>query len=386
MKVPAPVGRLFTNFTRACSFRLPTQQPYVLTCKGFKAAIVLERELAPVEFIDPTNRFELQYRGSDLIAWPVKPVSLPDTKDIQYQFLCFPSEDLKRRIADDPTRPEVREEMMQDSSALVVFDARGERQTLRSFLATEVTITIECREKEIPSEGLDDRYVEVWNEFVRTYHTLTMDVAAPLWDTFEGVIVIKQSWVAYPESAAALQPDARLTAGGDRGSFKRYVIAGATFIPPKVDEVALDAAMRAIFAEGIPVPLSRQTLSGAQRAVSVNRSGKTAVIEAALAMEILVSELVIQHKLSVKDGVSKKKLDEYKKEVGIAYKLNVDLPMILAPMSPEDRQVLAAADAVRKLRNDVVHNTAQPTHEQGEKAVKAVRELFNMLRRHQFKV
>ena len=84
--------------------------------------------------------------------------------------------------------------------------------------------------------------------------------------------------------------------------------------------------------------------------------------------------------------MSKKKLDEYKKEVGLGYQLNVDLPMILAPLTIDERGIIGAADAVRKRRNLIVHEGVQPTREEGQQAVSAVRVLLDFLHSRGYRV
>jgi hypothetical protein len=272
---------------------------------------------------------------------------------------------------------------MADARVLVVFEPLGTSASLRSCLSTEIAIVVECTEAEwkaLPPGQFDERHADVWDEFVRTYHMVTADVRPPFWNDGHRLMVVKQGWVPYEQAAEQLEWAARLASPCAALPVDRYRIAFSygqegTF---QFDPSVADEVIRRYLAEGHPVPLSRESLSGAQRAVDLHRTGKTAVIECTIAMEVAVEQVVTSAKL--KGGVSRKKLDEYKKEVGLGYQLNVDLPMILAPLTDDERGIIGAADAVRKRRNRIVHQGEQPTREEGQQAVSAVRALLDFLR------
>jgi hypothetical protein len=278
---------------------------------------------------------------------------------------------------------------MAEARVLVVFGPLGNAASLRSCLSTEIAIAVECTQAEweaLPKGKFDERHAEVWDEFVRTYHMVTADVRPPFWNDGHRLMVVKQGWIPYEQEAEQLEWTARLALPCEALPIDRHRIAFSyaqegTF---QFEVSAADDFTRRHLAEGHPVPLSRETLSGAQRAVDLHRTGKTAVIECTIAIEIAVEQVVTSAKL--KGGVSKKKLDEYKKEVGLGYQLNVDLPMILAPLTIDERGIIGAADAVRKRRNLIVHEGVQPTREEGQQAASAVRVLLDFLHSRGYRV
>lgn len=208
----------------------------------------------------------------------------------------------------------------------------------------------------------------------------TADVRPPLWGDSHRLTVVKQGWVPYEFESTITEASGRVAEDLPPVLCERHQILTSYSQDGAFpfDKKDADDVIRRYLAESRPVPLGRETLSGALRAVDLFRSGKTAIIECTIAVEVSVSEIVAEEKL--RRGVSKKKLDEYKKEVGIGYQLNVDLPMLLSPLTPEERGLIGAVDAIRKRRNEVIHQGAQPDREEGRRAVKAVREFLEFLR------
>jgi hypothetical protein len=338
----------------------------------------LNREAAPIEFIDPANSLSASRPGASSSPFVTsRPVSLPETDKIFFQALTLAPADTKL------DSPEKVDQLLSAANIMVVFDPLGQAASLRSRLTTEILVLVECSEadwKLLPKGKLDTTHIDVWDEFVKTYHMITSDVRPPFWNDSHRLMIVKQGWVPYTSETESLEWTQRLVYRLDPVPIDRHEVNSAYAQEGqfRFDRSQADDLMRRYFAAGAPVPLGRETLSGALKATDVHRSGKTAIIECTIALEVAVAEVVAQAKLKL--GVSKKKLDEYKKEVGLGYQLNVDLPMILAPLADSDRQLIGAADAVRKRRNEIIHQGAQATQEEGSQAVAAVRALLDLLR------
>ena len=331
-----------------------------------------------MEFVDPANQLEQASEPSATLPFrTTKPIALPDTKDVFFQAMTVTSTDA------DLKSPDVLQGLLAKPSLLAVFNPLGHAASLRTRMSTEIAIAVESTDREwqrLHKGQFDSRHIEAWDEFVRTYQMITADVRPPLWGDSHRLVIVKQGWVTYDPGIAEEDVRIRLASTIPPVPIDRHQVISSysqegTF---PFERVAADEVMRRYLSEGRPVPLSRETLSGALRAVDLYRSGKTAVIECTIAIEAAVSELVADEKL--KRGVSKKKLDEYKKEVGIGYQLNVDLPMLLAPLTPQERGLIGAVDSIRKRRNAVIHEGAQPDREEGQRAVAVVRDFLNFLR------
>jgi hypothetical protein len=358
-------GRVFTVFNVDCRFGLPLRKAFALQFRGERAAVALLRDRAPLEFVDPTNSFHPDVGSSQTLPLPLaKPLALPTTGEVLLQARTVGSKDMKF------DKPEAVQALMSSASILAVFDPLEAAVSLRSKIGTEVAIIVERTEgqwKALGPNKFDEAHSAIWDEFVRTYQMVTADVRPPYWDDGHRLMVVKQGWVPYDEGAQLLEWQKRLGQPCEAIPIDRYRVVSTYAMEGnfQFDTGAATATIERYLAEGVPVPLSRETLAGAQRAVELHRSGKTAIVECTIALEIAVSEVVSAAKMEA--GVSKKKLDEYKKEIGLGYQMNVDLPMLAGPLSDDERQVLGAADAVRKRRNEIIHAGAQPTCEEGRR-------------------
>ena len=378
-------GRVFTVFEVDCRFGLPLRRPFLMQYQGERAAVILLAERSPLEFVDPTNSISaaVHKESADRPFRLAKPLGLPEDAKVFMQALTVAPKDIKL------DSPEAASAVLAKASVLAIFDPLGSAISVRSRMTTEVAIAVERTQAQWRSLGkdkFDETHAAIWDEFVRTYQMITGDVRPPYWNDGHRLMVVKQGFVPYEEGTEAKDWHERLQSSCDGIPVDRHRVT-SSYAQEGAFRFNVDEAnevMRRFLQGGVPVPLSRETLAGAQRAVDLHRSGKTSIIECTMAMEIAVSEVVAEAKLRA--GVSKKKLDEYKKEVGLGYQLNVDLPMLLSPLSNEERSLIGAADAVRKRRNAIIHEGIQPSRQEGEQAVAAIRKLLDMLRSRGYSV
>ncbi|MFD1162983.1 hypothetical protein [Hwangdonia seohaensis] len=113
----------------------------------------------------------------------------------------------------------------------------------------------------------------------------------------------------------------------------------------------------------------------------VNNNYKYAILELFTMIEVLIVDKLTKYKLA--NGVSNKKLKEFKKNIPISYLINVELPLILNNITNDDRKVLSQIDSIRKIRNEIVHENKKLTKVECEFAFKAVNDFFDVLRKNQ---
>lgn len=87
--------------------------------------------------------------------------------------------------------------------------------------------------------------------------------------------------------------------------------------------------------------------------VYVYKSYNKAILDAFTYIEIRLRDYVTELKL--KKGISKRKLDNYKIEVGIGYILNIEFPALLNGVTSDALAIIEGVDWARKLRNKIVH-------------------------------
>jgi len=96
------------------------------------------------------------------------------------------------------------------------------------------------------------------------------------------------------------------------------------------------------------------------------------------ATELAIAQFV--NKAKIAKGVSKAKLEDFRRDIGISYMINVDLPLVLHPLAVNERKIIQNVDAVRKKRNDVVHEGAAVSKEEALFAINAASDLFKLLK------
>ncbi|WP_298346564.1 hypothetical protein [uncultured Algibacter sp.] len=112
----------------------------------------------------------------------------------------------------------------------------------------------------------------------------------------------------------------------------------------------------------------------------VKSNFKYSILELFTMIEVLVVNILTKYKLA--NGVSNKKLKEFKKNIPISYLINVELPLILNNITIEDRKVLSKIDGIRKIRNEIIHENRKIAREECEFAFKAVNDFFEVLRKN----
>lgn len=83
----------------------------------------------------------------------------------------------------------------------------------------------------------------------------------------------------------------------------------------------------------------------------------------------------------IQAGISKTKISNYEKDIGISYKLNIELPLLLK-VGEKEKEVIAKVESIRKKRNNIIHGNEQSkevSKEDALEALKAVRALFEII-------
>ena len=195
-------GRIFTIFSVDCRFGLPVRKPFFLHASGQRAAVILLREFAPLEFVDPSNSLDPAWESEDKPGFRLaKPVAIPETDKVYVQWIGMVPTDINLKS------PDSLRAAMAEARVLVVFEPLGNAASLRSCLSTEIAIAVECTQAEweaLPKGKFDERHAEVWDEFVRTYHMVTADVRPPFWNDGHRLMVVKQGWIPYEQEAEQL--------------------------------------------------------------------------------------------------------------------------------------------------------------------------------------
>jgi hypothetical protein len=91
------------------------------------------------------------------------------------------------------------------------------------------------------------------------------------------------------------------------------------------------------------------------RDIDINKNYKFALLESFTFAEYFVTEYLTNLKLQA--GISKSKIDAYEKELGISYKLNIELPLLIRA-GDKEKAIIGRVEGVRRRRNKIIHGQA----------------------------
>ena len=117
----------------------------------------------------------------------------------------------------------------------------------------------------------------------------------------------------------------------------------------------------------------------ASREVYVTGNYKYALLEVFIFIEQIVYRSL--KTMMAAKGISNNKIKDFEKEVGIAYKLNIDFPILLPDFHLHE-QTFQDVDKIRKKRNAVIHNGDSVTKGEALFAIEASFKLYNILKGH----
>jgi len=218
--------------------------------------------------------------------------------------------------------------------------------------------------------------------FVRVYRHVSRDVSVLMPDRLlRDVPIGMVCAVPYSEEELGLTPKERLLRprvlqfGVKRMSTAEF----AKYLPKLAPQTMKNtSAMEARFRRGVLYDESLDGLLRALEELSIEESPKWALLEAFTVVELVTARFVNDAKLA--KGVSKNKLDMYRKDIGISYMLNVDLPLLLAPLTEGEKKVIQRANTLGGRRNKVVHEGAVVSKDEAREAINAAYELLELLR------
>jgi uncharacterized protein YutE (UPF0331/DUF86 family) len=118
-------------------------------------------------------------------------------------------------------------------------------------------------------------------------------------------------------------------------------------------------------------------LSQALEQYQLRKNFKYSFLEAFIAIESVVERFLYKKKREV--NIEKKQIDDFKTEVGIGYKTNIELPLAIGFVDKEFEELLKEINKIRKLRNLVVHQGVDVEPGQAISAINIIYKFVNYL-------
>lgn len=269
-----------------------------------------------------------------------------------------------------------------DRLVFLVDLTRGDFRQYTAPAFSEILISFDIDDISQVSEKELKFHAAVLENFIRSYRHVSQDVSILVPDKLSQDIPIKMvasvpySDIEFPmtERERLLRPRT-LKLGLKQMSVEEFI----KYLPKQNPSV--DSNTRAIeerLQASMPFDASHEALLRAFEELSINRNPTWALLDIFMVVEIEVAQFVERSKIA--KGISRSKLNDYRRDIGISYMLNVDLPLLLSPISDRERNVLAHADAVRRKRNQVVHAGAVVSAEEALHAINTANDLFGLLK------
>jgi hypothetical protein len=115
----------------------------------------------------------------------------------------------------------------------------------------------------------------------------------------------------------------------------------------------------------------------AREELEVHKNYKYSFIETWTSLEIAITSLLKKRKLQ--KGISKTKIDSFESEVGISYLLNIELPLTQDSNDENFKSLINKIDAIRRIRNKVIHENKNISLEEAENAYRVALEFLDYM-------
>ncbi len=145
----------------------------------------------------------------------------------------------------------------------------------------------------------------------------------------------------------------------------------------RADKTKIAIALNDFFKNITKTSALQEFLLKAREELHVHKNYKYAFIETWTSLEVAIVSYLRNAKLA--KGISKSKLDDLESEVGISYLLNIELPLIHHPNDEKFKEILGKVDAIRKLRNKVIHQNKDINSVEAENAYETALEFLNYM-------
>ncbi|RNI33578.1 hypothetical protein EFY79_18320 [Hanamia caeni] len=143
------------------------------------------------------------------------------------------------------------------------------------------------------------------------------------------------------------------------------------------DETKIAADLTDFFKKKSKTNSLQEFLLRAREELNVHKNYKYAFIETWTSLEVAIVSYLRKAKLA--KGISKNKIDDFESQVGISYLLNIELPLIHKTNDENFKIFIRKVDAIRKLRNKVIHQNKDITPTEAENAYQITLEFLNYM-------
>lgn len=143
-------------------------------------------------------------------------------------------------------------------------------------------------------------------------------------------------------------------------------------------EVQHDSKIELLFKAKTSNKFILSTLFKANTQLYPYKNYKYALLDFFFVIESTVQNHVVNKKIAL--GITQKEIDNYKMQIGISYMINVDMKILNQPLSNELKEILKELNAIKDLRNGVVHKEHTVSEPEAVRAKNATYKLLQYLK------
>jgi hypothetical protein len=333
---------------------MPEHTAYPVVLNGKLGAVLLVRHLTPVEAVDFENLITRE-TGEGRTRWTLKrPITIPTEG-------CIALEGNGQLL-------------------YVLEDGVQYYRLFRPRNFTELFIAFEVEDIASITDEQKSRHEQILDQFLLAYRAFTGDVAVRMLHDLAGDYpVIRMGSYEYNEDELRL-PDleriTRLRTMDVRIEGLPLGINPNVLTPPFIDPDRAGPVISAFLRSGEAIPKPQEVLIKATEELKISLDYNYAFLLASFAIEQVLTDFLEDVKKHA--GIPENTIKAYQGDVGMAYKINVELPLVVRA-DHAVRQLIPDLKGTNTIRNAIVHKGRTATYEEavvaiqtGDKLIKAL--------------
>jgi hypothetical protein len=318
---------------------MPERTGYLMRFGDKMGSVLLYRHLKPVEALDFSNSIA-RTEHERKVQWTLqRPITMADEHNIARE---------------------------REGELIYVFEDGV--QYYRVFKPRNFTELFIVHEVEDTANLTDEeklRHELVLDRFLMAYRAFTGDVSVRMPNDLAGDYPFIRTGIhEYTEEELRVPEHARITNLRELGVRIEGVPLGINphvLKPPAVDVERTGPLIQRFLASGESIPEPQAMLIKAVEELKIGQDYRYALLLAFFSLEQIVTDFLEDVKGSA--GISERTIKNYRGEIGMSYKINVELPLVIRPSDPV-RQLIPVLDRANGLRNQVVHKGRDVTFEE----------------------
>jgi hypothetical protein len=333
---------------------MPEHTAYPVTLDGKLGAVLLFKHLMPVEALDFENSI-MREVCEGRIRWTLqRPITMPTEH-------CIALEANQQLI-------------------YVFEDGVQYYRFFRPRNFTELFVTFEVEDTTNITDEEKSRHERILDQFLLAYRAFTGDVTVRmLHDLVGDYPVIRMGAYEFNEDELRMAEVDRITCPRTMDARIEGLPFGinlGALTPPPIDPERVGPIISAFLRSGASIPKPQEILIKAAEELKIGLDYTYAFLLASFAIEQVLTDFLEDVKQQA--GISENTIEAYQGEIGMSYKINVELPLVV-PANHAVRQLIPDLKGANTIRNAVVHKGRTATHQDAALAIQTGDKLIKAL-------